>query len=72
MALTPKTQLRRIAVGTSGSLVSLLLLILTSEKVNPWLFYGFSLSLLGWVAYAIPGYIGIWVWRMRKFLFDMD
>lgn len=72
MALTPKTQLKRLAIGTLGALICMLLLILTSHLANPWLFYSLSILLAIFTLYAIPGYLGIWLWRMRKFFFDID
>lgn len=72
MALTPKKQLKRLLIGTLGSLFFMLVLLLTSDESASWLFYLLSLSLALSIIYAIPGYIGIWLWRMRKFLFNID
>ncbi|MET1253956.1 hypothetical protein [Aliikangiella maris] len=72
MAKTPKSQLKRLLIGTICSFVCLILLILSSDWEIQWLFYLLSTALLIAILYAIPGYIGLWMWRMRKFLFDLD
>lgn len=72
MALTPKVQIRRLLVGTVGALTSMLVLLFTSQQENTITFYSFSLILILFVLYAAPGYIGIWMWRMRRFFFDLD
>jgi|GEM_PF-2220025 len=72
MALTPRSQLRRLAIGTVGAIVCMMLLFITSEHENLFVFYGLSTAIAFCVIYAIPGYIGIWVWRMRKSFFDLD
>ena len=69
MAATPKTQIKRLAIGTFVSLVALLALVVTSEFEYEWLFYLLSFCMLMGIAYAIPGYIGIWLWRMKDTLF---
>lgn len=72
MALTPKTQLKRLAFGTLGALVCMLVLFFTSHFASPWIFYTLSVLVVVFTLYAIPGYLGIWLWRMRKFFFDLD
>jgi len=72
MALTPKTQLKQLALGTCGALLSMLLIVVTSHWPQPWLFYLLSVFLILSILYALPGYLGIWLWRMRKFFFDLD
>ena len=69
MANTPKTQIKQLALGTLISTISIIFLTLTSPLENSWLFYGLNaLTILG-IIIAIPGYIGVWVWRMKKILF---
>ena len=72
MALTPKTQLKRLLVGTAFALIGVIALIFVSKTENQWLFILVSAVVFASVLYAIPGYIGIWMWRMRKVLFDLD
>ncbi len=72
MALTPKVQLKKLLTGTLGALVCLLTLILTSHFTNQWLFYGLSVMMGLFILYAIPGYIGIWAWRMKRLILDQD
>lgn len=72
MALTPKAQMKQLAIGTLGAFITVVILILTSQLENTVLFYLLSAILIGFVIYAIPGYIGMWVWRMRKTLFNLD
>ncbi|MGX5173018.1 hypothetical protein ACUR5C_03215 [Aliikangiella sp. IMCC44653] len=72
MALTPITQLKRLAIGTLLSLIFSATLILFAEALTAWLFYSLALALILSALYALPGYFGIWLWRMRKFLFDLD
>lgn len=69
MAENPRKQLKRVAIGTVICFVSLLALILTSSLEKVWLFY--LLSIVGIIAiiYAVPGYVGIWAWRMKQVLF---
>jgi hypothetical protein len=72
MALTPRTQFKKLIIGTVCAFFCMLVLILSSAQENPVLFYALSFCLALSVAYAIPGYIGIWLWRMRKSLFNLD
>ncbi len=72
MAENPKSQLKQLLIGTLGAFFCMLLLIYTSEQENALLFYFLSTLLGVCVLYAIPGYIGIWMWRMRKVFFDRD
>jgi len=72
MALTPRKQLFRLGIGTLGALVTMAIMLFTSHLELQWLFYMLSGLIALCIIYAIPGYIGIWVWRMRKFFFDMD
>ncbi len=72
MALTPKRQIGQLALGSFISLVAMLALIITSELESSLVFYSLSFILVLGVIYAIPGYIGIWVWRMRDVLFDQE
>ncbi len=72
MAVTPNKQLKQLAIGTVISAISMIVMTLTSDLENRWLFYFLvSINILA-IIYAIPGYIGMWVWRMRKVLFDID
>lgn len=72
MAVTPQQQLTRLLKGTIGSIVAMAALILTSDWENPYLFYALAILMLLSILYALPGYLGIWLWRMRKFFFDLD
>ena len=72
MAMTPRTQLKQLANGSLVSLLAMIGLVFTSELENPGVFYGLTAVLVLAIAYAIPGYIGIWVWRMRDVLFPKD
>jgi len=69
MAETPKAQIKRLAIGTLVSLITMIALVLTSDFASQSLFYALILFLAGGVIYAIPGYIGIWMWRMKDTLF---
>jgi len=69
MADTPKTQIKRLAVGTLIALLAMMSIVLTSHLESQWLFYILTLLLAAGIIYAIPGYIGIWVWRMKDTLF---
>jgi len=68
MAENPKVQLIQLATGTIICLLSMFALVLTSDWENQWIFYLFNIVLFAGVIYAIPGYIGIWVWRMKDTL----
>ncbi len=70
MANTPKTQIIRLAVGTAISSSAFIVLLLTSEIENSLLFYGLSVIAMLGITYAIPGYIGIWLWRMKSVMFN--
>jgi uncharacterized membrane protein YccC len=70
MAQTPKAQAKQLAIGTLLAIIIMLGLIFTSEYENQIIFYLLSSLLVVAVIYAVPGYIGIWVWRMRSVLFD--
>ncbi|WP_196140968.1 hypothetical protein [Aliikangiella sp. G2MR2-5] len=72
MALTPKTQLKRLLAGTLGALICMLALVLTADLEIAWLFWGLSIALGICILYSLPGYLGIWLWRMRSFFFDLD
>ncbi|MCW8875853.1 MAG: hypothetical protein OQJ89_03165 [Kangiellaceae bacterium] len=72
MALTPRKQLKRLLVGTIVSMFGIIALIYVSKTENQWLFTSVSVIVIASVLYAIPGYIGIWMWRMRKVFFDLD
>ncbi len=72
MANSPKTQIKRLAIGTSISAFSILLLMFVSHWEIQWLFNLLVVITAIGVLYAIPGYIGIWVWRMRDVLFRND
>ena len=69
MANTPKAQLTQLAIGTSISALSILMLTFVSYMEIHWLFYLLVFTALIGFLYAIPGYIGIWLWRMRNVLF---
>ena len=72
MAATPRTQIKRLALGSLVSILAMLVLVLTSEFESQWLFYFLSLLIIAGVLYAIPGYIGIWVWRMKDVILGED
>ncbi|MDH5629606.1 MAG: hypothetical protein OEY96_05560 [Gammaproteobacteria bacterium] len=72
MALTPKQQIKQLLTGTLTSLAGVLLMLFTSELQNQWSFYLLSTLIVLGILYALPGYLGIWMWRMRKFFFDID
>lgn len=72
MALTPKTQLKKLLYGTFIAFTLMLILLLTSNSLSSWQFYTLCFFIMLSILYAIPGYIGIWVWRMRKFFFDIN
>ena len=69
MASSPRVQLKRLALGTVISLVAMILLIITSQYESRILFYTLSLTAIIGIIYALPGYLGIWVWRMKDSLF---
>ena len=69
MSENPMAQIKRLAIGTLLSLLAMMALVLTSDLEKQWLFYALSIILVIGVVYAIPGYIGIWVWRMKDTLF---
>ena len=69
MAMTPKKQIKKLAIGSLISILAMLAMVLTSELENRILFYSLTAVLMAAVAYAVPGYIGVWVWRMQKVLF---
>ncbi|MGB0496373.1 MAG: hypothetical protein ACPGJI_08445 [Kangiellaceae bacterium] len=66
---TPNLQIKQLAIGTIISLVAMTAIIFIAQFENQILFYFFALILFAGIIYAIPGYIGIWVWRMRETLF---
>ncbi len=72
MALTPQKQIKRLAIGTALSLFFILLMTIFSQSLSSWQFYLLVMLLLASILYAIPGYIGIWMWRMRNFFFDLN
>ena len=69
MSDTPKTQMKILVIGTAIALVSMIALLFTSSLESTLLFYLFVFFMAVGIAIAIPGYIGIWVWRMRDTLF---
>ena len=69
MADNPRQQIKQLAIGTAISLVAMILLVLTSSLENAWLFYGLAFVAISAILYAIPGYIGVWVWRMKQVFF---
>jgi len=72
MAYSPKAQIKKLAIGTTVSIIAMLMNFFTSQLEYQWLFYLFAIiSSLG-IIYALPGYIGIWVWRMRDVIFKDD
>jgi multisubunit Na+/H+ antiporter MnhG subunit len=72
MAANPSQQIKQLAIGTAISLIAMLALVLSSDFENVWLFYFLSLVTALGILYAIPGYIGIWIWRMKDiFLKDV-
>ena len=70
MAYSPKIQIKKLALGTASATVSMVTIILTSHLESQWLFYGLVLTIMVSILYAIPGYIGIWIWRMRDVFFE--
>lgn len=69
MADTPSMQIKRLAIGTGISLSAMLVMVLSSDLEITWLFYLLATIVIIGVIYAIPGYIGIWVWRMQDVIF---
>ncbi len=69
MSETPKIQIKQLVIGTLISLIGMTAIIFTAQLENQLLFYFLVLILSSGVIYAIPGYIGIWVWRMKDTLF---
>jgi len=69
MAMNPKEQIRKLFIGTISSVISMGLIAFTSHWENQWLFYFLVVCVIASVAYAIPGYIGVWVWRMHDVIF---
>ncbi len=72
MACTPKQQIKRLAIGTAVSLLSLLLLILLTSLEEVWIFHCLAISGMLGVIYALPGYLGIWMWRMKDVFFNRE
>jgi len=72
MAENPKAQLIQLATGTIVCLLSMFALVLTSDWENQWIFFLLNAALIAGVIYAIPGYIGIWLWRMKDTLFKKN
>ncbi len=71
MALTPRKQLKQLLVGTVGGLLAMIGVLIASHFEQTYWFYLFASIVAICLIYALPGYIGIWLWRMRKFLFDL-
>jgi len=69
MAMNPKEQLKKLFIGTILSAISMGLIVFTSDWENHWLFYFLSACMVISIIYAVPGYIGVWVWRMHDVLF---
>jgi len=69
MAKNPVKQIKQLATGTLISLVTMGLILVTSDLENQSLFYLLSFVTVLGIIYAIPGYLGIWVWRMKDSLF---
>ncbi len=69
MANNPQAQIKRLAIGTLVSLIASVLQVITSQWESQTLFYFLSFFTLAGVVYALPGYLGIWMWRMRDTLF---
>ena len=40
-----------------------------TEHEKVWLFYLLSIIGISAIIYAVPGYIGVWAWRMKHVLF---
>jgi len=70
MANSPKAQVKRLASGTVVSIISMLLIFVTSFLEYQWLFYFLVVIALLSIVYAIPGYVGVWVWRMKDVIFN--
>jgi len=69
LAINPKAQIKRLFIGTLLSAAFMLAIIFTSSWENQWLFYFLAACLGLSVLYAIPGYLGVWVWRMHDVIF---
>jgi len=72
MARTPRQQLKRLIIGTVAALFFALALMLTSDLSSTWLFYLLAAGLIAACLYGLPGYLGIWLWRLRRILFDIE
>jgi hypothetical protein len=69
MAITPKAQIKKLAIGTFISITSFIALILTTPLESQWLFYILNGLTITGVLIAIPGYLGVWLWRMKDVFF---
>ncbi len=69
MAMTPRTQFRQLVIGTGAAILVMGLLWLTSGLGSDLIFYFLVFCLALSIIYAIPGYLGVWLWRMRGTLF---
>lgn len=69
MAITPKTQIKQLAFGTLISTFSIIALTITSPLENSGLFYSLNAITIIGVIVAIPGYVGVWLWRMKGVFF---
>lgn len=72
MANSPRTQIKKLVIGTVVSAVSMSIIVLTAQLENQWLFYFLSVAVIVGILYALPGYLGIWIWRMRDTIFRDD
>jgi len=68
-ANNPSSQIKRLAIGTFIALLAMLVQIFTSQWASQFLFYLISLVMFAGIFYALPGYLGIWIWRMRGTFF---
>lgn len=67
--MTPKAQFKQLALGTILAVLSMGMLWLTSHLESQFVFYGLVACLVASILYAVPGYLGVWLWRMRDTLF---
>lgn len=71
-AYSPKAQFKQLAIGTLLSTAAMTFLSLTNAFDKQWLFITLQLFILFAVTYAIPGYIGVWLWRMKNVFYGKD
>jgi len=69
MAMTPRTQFKRLAIGTLAGILVMGLMWVTASLESDLVFYFLVFCLTLSILYAVPGYLGVWLWRMRDTLF---